>query len=385
MSKHKLPAPNQIAKRHSDQLCSKIRSEIMSRGPISFARYMELALYAPGLGYYSAGAQKFGEAGDFITAPEISPLFSRCLAQQCAQVLSDMGGGVIIEFGAGTGIMALELLKALKKKNQLPESYLIVEVSADLRDRQQTLFQQQAPELLPLVKWHNTLPSEKITGVILGNEVIDAMPVHKFKNQQGIKEYYVDDQGNHFVWQMGDPSTPKLTEAVKLLAVDLPDDYESEINLWLLPWISSVSDILLAGIVLLIDYGFPRSEYYHPQRSMGTVMCHYRHYAHHDPFLYPGLQDITAHVDFTAVANAALANGLDVLGYTHQAAFLLGCEIDTLLLDPSDVKNYYQQAQAVKRLTLPSEMGELFKVIALGRRCHTPLMGFSLFNQREKL
>lgn len=385
MSTHNLPAPATLAKAHSDALRTHLYAEIANSGPMPFARYMQLALYAPGLGYYSAGAHKFGAAGDFVTAPEISPLFSRCVAQQCQQVLHDLQDGDILELGAGSGVMALTILQDLAQRNQLPQHYYILEVSADLRDRQQQLFQSQAPELLPTVKWLERLPSEKFTGIILGNEVLDAMAVHKFKQHDGLKEYYVTVEDEQFSWLLDKPSVPELIKQVDDLQIDFSENYESEINLLLTPWLSSLADILKQGVILLIDYGFPRREYYHPDRTTGTLMCHYRHHAHTDPFLHPGIQDVTAHVDFTAVAHAAVKNNLTVAGYTHQAGFLLSCGIDTMLPSIDDVTAHYNAAQQVKRLTLPSEMGELFKAIALTRHYDEDLIGFTLMNQLEKL
>jgi len=385
MSKDNLPVPGQLAKSHSDALRSQIISEIVAHGPMPFADYMQRALYAPGLGYYSAGSQKFGKTGDFVTAPEISSLFSQCVARQCEQVLSDIEGGDILELGAGSGVMALVILQELAQRQQLPQHYYILELSADLRDRQRRLFQEKAPELASRVVWLDNLPKDKFRGIIVGNEVMDAMPVHKFVYNDGLQEYYVAAEDDKLTWHLGEPSVPALKQTIDDLEINLPNGYETEINLLLKPWLSSLSDILAQGMILLIDYGFPRREYYHPDRNMGTLMCHYRHYAHTDPFLYPGIQDITAHVDFTAVASIAVENGLSVSGYTHQAGFLLACGIDSMLPDIADVESHYNVAQQVKQLTLPHEMGELFKAIALTRNYHGDLLGFSLMNQLERL
>ncbi|WP_423063351.1 class I SAM-dependent methyltransferase [Candidiatus Paracoxiella cheracis] len=385
MNEDNLPAPDPIAKAHSDALRSQIIEEITANGPMPFARYMQLALYARALGYYSAGSQKFGAAGDFVTAPEISPLFSQCVARQCEQVLRDLTDADILELGAGSGAMALAMLQEWERRKQLPRHYYILDLSADLRDRQQRLFQTHAPHLLPKVIWLDHLPEKKIKGVIVGNEVMDAMPVHKFKKKNGIQEYYVTLKEGKFTRLLAEPSVPSLKQAIEDLDIGLPEDYESEINLLLRPWITSLSDILEQGLILLIDYGFPTREYYHPDRNTGTLMCHYRHHAHTDPFLYPGIQDITAHVDFTAVAKAAAMNKLTVAGYTHQAGFLLACGIDSMLPSVDDVESHYNFAQQVKLLTLPSEMGELFKAIALTRNYDKDLMGFSMMSQLEKL
>lgn len=385
MSKDNLPVPDSLAKSHSDKLRSQIISEIREHGPMPFSRYMQLALYAPGLGYYSAGSQKFGKAGDFVTAPEISPLFSQCIARQCEQVLSEIECADILELGAGSGVMALVILQELARRKQLPNNYYILELSADLRDRQKRLLETQAPELAARVVWLDRLPKDRFQGVILANEVIDAMPVHKFIYKDELQECYVAVEEDKFKWHLGKPSVSMLKQAIDDLEINFPNPYESEINLLLKPWLSSLSDILAQGMILLIDYGFPRREYYHPDRNTGTLMCHYRHYAHTDPFLYPGIQDITAHVDFTAVASIAVENGLNVSGYTHQAGFLLACGIDSMMPNIEDAESHYNAAQQVKQLTLPSEMGELFKVIALTQNYHEDLIGFSLMNQLEKL
>lgn len=385
MVAHNLPTPDAIAKAHSAKLRDAIVREILKQGPMSFARFMKLALYAPGLGYYSAGARKFGEGGDFVTAPEISPLFSRCVARQCQQILTNVKQGDILEFGAGSGMMALEVLRELARQQRLPNYYYILEVSADLRERQLKLFREQAPEFVTKIKWLDSLPREKFKGIILANEVMDAMPVHRFKQSDDVQEIYVDFKQDKFQWHCNRPSRSDLTESVAALNVNFAEGYESEINLLLPAWIASLADILEQGVILLFDYGFPRHEYYHPDRSMGTLMCHYQHRAHSDPFLHVGLQDITAHVDFTTVAESAFANGLEIIGYTHQTGFLLGCGIETMLPNPEDIEEYYTIAQQVKRLTLPSEMGEFFKSMALAQNYNEELIGFSMMNQVEKL
>ena len=382
MTTRNLPAPDPIAKAHSDKVREAISTEIRQQGPIPFARYMQLALYAPGLGYYSAGAQKFGPAGDFVTAPEISPLFSQCVARQCHQVLNELHGGDILELGAGSGVMAVELLRELERQQQLPAHYFILEVSADLRQRQQQLLKNEIPQLFSIVKWLDRLP-ERFTGVMLGNEVLDAMPVHKFYIEDGVQEFYVDLKDNEFVWHLSTPSTLELIKQVESMAFET--EYESEINLLAAPWLSSLADVLEEGLILLIDYGFPRHEYYHPQRNEGTLMCHYRHRAHDNPLIYPGIQDITAHVDFTLLAEVAMENELTISGFVHQAGFLLNCGIDSLIPKTEDVEVHYKFAQQIKRLTLPSEMGELFKAIAFTKNYSSPLIGFSAMSQLERL
>ena len=380
MDNSPLPPPHPDAIAHSQRLIDLIRQNInQAGGRIPFVEFMNQALYAPNLGYYSSNIRKFGAEGDFITAPEISPLFSQCLAKQCEQVLASFDEGVILEFGAGSGIMAAEILKALESLNQLPMQYLILELSADLQQRQRETLQVQVPHLLARVQWLKSLPIEPLQGVILANEVLDAMPVHRFRfDEQGVSEYYVslgDDDNTPFVWETINSSNELLLRTVEALQLEVA--YVSELNLALPAWIQSLSDILAAGLVLLIDYGFPSREYYHPQRNQGTLMCHYQHYAHDNPLILIGLQDITAHVNFTAVAEAADAAGLHVSGYTNQGNFLLSCGLTELLSGFDDSKNYLQQTQAVKKLIMPYEMGELFKVMALSRNLDMPLLGFT--------
>lgn len=381
MSYSPLPSPSQAALAHSQRLVEQIVQAIKkSSGVLPFTEFMTQVLYTPGLGYYSAGLRKFGTKGDFVTAPEISPLFSHCIAKQCQPFLAAFDQSVILEFGAGSGIMATEILKALERLNCLPHQYLILEVSAELRQRQQTTLQTQIPKLFNRIHWLDRLPSQPLSGVILANEVLDAMPIYRFRlDENVVTEFYVSYQDSQFVWQYLPTTNQSLQIAVESLRHQLPVGYISEINLALPAWLQSVADSLLAGLILLIDYGFPQREYYHSQRNQGTLMCHYQHYAHDDPLILIGLQDITAHVNFTAVAEAAMAAGLSVAGYTNQANFLLACGLIELLsaLDSNNTPAYLQQAQAAKTLILPSEMGELFKVIALTRHWDKPLLGFS--------
>jgi len=370
-----LPPPTPAALLHSKRLSKRLRDEIASAGGvIGFERFMDLALYAPGLGYYSAGARKFGAEGDFVTAPEISPLFSRCLAGQCAEVLAAVGGGDILELGAGTGALAAGMLKELVQLQQLPGRYLILEVSAELRERQRHMFAEQAPALLGKVEWLECLPSA-FTGVIVANEVLDALPVSRFRRAtQGFEEFTVAVEADRFVWRLR-PASAELRAALTALESSLPqplvEDYRSEICMRLPALLYSLADLLTRGALLLVDYGYPRHVYYHPDRYMGTLMCHYRQRAHDDPLLFPGLQDITAHVDFTAVAEAATAAGLELEGYTTQAHLLLALGIAELAHD-------WHAAREVKLLTLPDEMGERFKAMAFSKRLDIALRGFSL-------
>jgi SAM-dependent MidA family methyltransferase len=351
---------------------------------------MKLALYAPGLGYYSAGTRKFGAAGDFITAPELSPLFSRCLARQCAEVLSSSGGD-ILEFGAGSGSMAAELLLELEHLASLPDCYVILDVSGELRERQRQTLDERASHLLERVVWLNGLPEPGFRGIILGNEVLDAMPVERLRiTPAGPRPLHVAWEADRFVWLVGAEDEAVTRTVIALqdeLGYILPAGYETEFNPHLHPWLRALAEILTEGVVLLIDYGYPRREYYHQQRTTGTLLCHYRHRAHADPLILPGLQDITANVDFTAVADAAVAAGLAVTGYTSQSYFLLGCGLETLVaeMNPDATQRYLELTRQVKLLTLPSEMGERFKAMALSRGIEIPLRGFSLFDERGRL
>jgi SAM-dependent MidA family methyltransferase len=363
-----------------------------SRGPLPFDRYMELALYAPGAGYYVAGARKFGRAGDFVTAPDISPLFGRSLALQCLEVLDALGGGEIFEFGAGAGSMAIDLLGELERRDALPGAYRILEVSGELRERQRAAFAERAPHLLGLVSWTDDLPGRGFRGVVLGNELLDAMPVHRFRRvADGVEEMHVaiqDDGGLAPCWlPAGAPALEPAVARLERRLGALPEGYLSEVNLRLAPWLGALGERVDAGLVLLIDYGYAAREYYHPERRTGTLVCHFRHRAHADPLVLPGLQDITANVDFSAVAEAGARAGFGVCGYATQAHFLIGCGIDELLAasDPADVAAHLEQVQGVKLLTLPSEMGERFKAIGLARDLDTPLRGFRMRDLRDRL
>ncbi|HVV67803.1 MAG TPA: SAM-dependent methyltransferase [Gammaproteobacteria bacterium] len=380
-----LPTPDPIAQQHSNQLTEYLKTEIATHGALSFARYMELALYAPGLGYYSAGTHKFGSGGDFTTAPEISPLFGQTLAKQIQPVLETLGQGDILEFGAGSGRLAIDILTALQKNKTLPQHYYILELSPELQQRQQNLITTHLPDLENRVSWLNALPST-FQGVVLANEALDAMPASRFQwHHNAPKESYVTWQQNQFC-EFFDTPHPELAEKITQLEVKFSEHYTSEIHLTLPAWIASIADFLQKGLVLLIDYGFPRHEYYHPDRSMGTLMCHYQHLAHTNPFYWPGLQDITAHIDFTAIAEAAIQANLSVAGYTTQAHFLLSCgQRDWAVNMETDIYQQLQTSQQLKKLLLPSEMGELFKVIALTRGLPQPLLGFTLHDMREKL
>ena len=385
----RLTQPTNEEQIHSELLSTYIRQEMeQAGGRLAFDRFMELCLYAPGLGYYVAGARKFGEEGDFVTAPEISSLFGFCLARQCAQVLEEIGSGELFEFGAGTGAMAADILAELEQLDCLPERYLILELSPELKSRQQDTLQQRVPGLAHKVQWLDQLPDPGFKGVVLANEVLDAMPVQRFRIESGqILEQFVVWEDGRFgsFWDV--PVTHGLTEEVEALGLEPDDGFESELNLRANSWVQELGALVDAGAVILIDYGHSGTEYYHPQRSEGTLMCHYRHRAHTEPLFLPGLQDITAHVDFSAIAEAGLKAGFDVAGYSTQAYFLMGCGLESMLIgsDPNDVDAHMGLVQEIKRLTLPTEMGERFKVLGLSKKLQQPMMGFCMRDQRERL
>ncbi len=345
-----------------------------------------MALYEPGLGYYVSGARKFGQEGDFITAPEMGDLFGRCTARQCQQVLN-LTGGDILEIGAGSGALATQILSELTRLRCLPECYLILEVSPDLRQRQQELIAKKIPDFRDRVSWIDSLP-ENFNGVVVANEVLDAMPVVRFRKvEAGFKEMKVIADGNDFVGCYDSSAQEKnLFNKDMFDSLQLAPGYESEVNHHANAWLSSIAQCLHKGVILLIDYGFPRNEFYHPDRSQGTLMCHYKHRAHENPFVNVGLQDITAHVDFTALAQTAVDSGLDVLGYTTQAAFLMSLGIlDSVDAESKDTVHHLTQTNQIKKLTMPSEMGELFKVMALGKGIENSLQGFSMSDRRARL
>ena len=379
-----LPAAPAEALAHSGKLAALIRAEIAAGGGwIPFARYMELALYAPGLGYYTAGARKLGREGDFTTAPEMTPLFGQTLARQAAEVLQS-GLDQILEIGAGSGALAAALLTELERLGRLPRNYYILEVSPDLRERERDLLAQKVPQLLERVVWLNRLPN-LYQGLIVANEVLDAMPVHLVRGgAAGPEEAGVAFEDGSFAWSWR-PAAAELRAAAE--ALQLPAGYRSEIQLQACAFVRTLAQAMARGVILLIDYGFPAHEYYHPQRSEGTLMCHYRHRAHADPFFLPGLQDITSHIDFSAIVRAGNEAGLELLGYTGQAQFLINCGITELMLriPPEDVMAYAPQAAAAQQLLSPSEMGELFKVIALGKGYAAPLAGFASGDRRHAL
>jgi SAM-dependent MidA family methyltransferase len=362
-------------------------------GALAFDRFMEQALYAPGLGYYVNGRRRFGESGDFITAPEVSPLFGACVANYCASWLERLDQGDVLEFGAGSGRLACDLLHRLDVLDRLPGRYFILELSPDLQAAQRERLERELPHLADRVSWLQTLPGAGFRGVMLGNELLDAMPVHRFRwaSDGAWQELYVRQDGPGFADLWREPTSAGLEAALQATWAGLPPPaagYSSEINQRLGPWLASVAGRLDAGCVLLVDYGYTRSEYYHPERRQGTLLCHYRHRAHADPYLLPGIQDMTANVDFSAVGSAAVAAGLEVIGYTTQAHFLIDNGLDALMArsDLADLKAHLALTQGVKKLTLPTEMGERFKVIALTRGIEAPpRQGFTTRNFTDRL
>jgi len=371
-----LPQPDAEALAQSRALVAHIVGEIESSGGwISFAHYMELALYTPSLGYYAGGSAKLGASGDFITAPELSPLFSATLARQLAEVLASTGGNVL-ELGAGSGRLAADLLVALDELKQLPERYWILDISGDLRARQQDRLETLPVHLRQKVEWIKGLP-DRFTGVILANEVLDALPVHLIAwRDDAIFERGVTWRDAHLEFEERPLNDGTLFTAAHSISPSPP--YLSEVGLAVPALVRSLAACLERGMLLFIDYGFGESEYYHPQRSAGTLMCHYRHRAHDDAFFVPGLQDITAHVNFSSVAHAGIESGLALAGYTSQARFLINLGITDLLARvPADQPSVYlPQAAAAMKLLSPAEMGELFKVIALGKGLSDTLIGF---------
>lgn len=366
-----LPSPQDTALAHTNQFADFLRQYIESSGgSIPFSAWMEKVLYQPGFGYYAVGNTHFGAAGDFITSPEISPLFGQALAEQCIEIFQTLSNN-IIEFGAGTGKLALSILQHLAKYDALPSHYYILEISPTLRLQQQELFKQQAPEFLSLVSWLNEIPHH-FNGIVLANEVIDAMPVDLISKQEmGWSQRYVTWQHSQFIYEHHVITDPELLTFIQQhLPNDLPIGYETEINLWMKGWIKNIAEHTEEAIILLIDYGDSEKDLYVATRSQGTLRCFYQHQVHDNALLWPGLQDITADVNFTALAETAYQHGLSILGYTYQTYFLLNNNILNFVGDD------YREKQAIKSLTLPQEMGTRFKVIALGKNTELSLQGF---------
>ena len=392
-----LPVPDKAARERSEQLTAQIKQACDQQGgQMPFSEFMSRALYTPVLGYYSSGLQKFGQRGDFITAPEVSPLFALCLARQLVQVFEEftvtgIRQPAVLEFGAGSGVLALELLLALEKFGVLPDKYYILELSADLQQRQQQLLQEKAGHLFERVIWLSALPEQPINAVVIANEVLDAMPVECFAvDKTGIQSLVIrhEAKGLSPVYvAAGESCQQQLSLIAQRSEFSFPEKYCSEYNPAVFSWLQALYDSLATAVVFLIDYGYHAREYYHPDRVNGTLMCYYQHRAHSNPLWYPGLQDITAFVDFTDVAYSAAEAGFSVSGYTTQAAFLLANGLAELHAEQvsDDVRTQVVLSQQIKTLTLPSEMGERFKVMALTRNYDGLLAGFELQDFRNRL
>lgn len=376
---------------HSQRLSAFLRLRLeLAGGWMPFSEWMHHALYAPGLGYYAAGTTKFADptqddpkqlAGDFVTAPQLTPLFGHTLARQITEILAQSESLDVLEFGAGSGALAFDILTAMDAQG-IPIQYQILEVSADLKARQQ----QRLSAWVDRVTWLDCSPTA-FTGCVIANEVLDAMPVELFDwSQQGeVLQRGVIWDGQQFDYQSR-PAPEAIDHVVRARMPALPD-YRSEINLQAESWIRALGGWLTRGAALLIDYGFPQHEYYHPQRHRGTLMCHIQHLAHDNALMAPGLQDITAHVDFTAIADAALASGLEVYGYTSQARFLLNTGLAEVMSQQGDLsaRAHANTRVAIQKLTSEAEMGELFKVIAIGREIDGGLIGFTRGDRRDSL
>jgi SAM-dependent MidA family methyltransferase len=382
---------NEAQARHSLRMQEYLREQIAAAGGwLGFEQYMDSALYAPGLGYYSAGAQKLGAGGDFTTAPETSRLFGACVAGQCAEVLRALGGGSVLEIGAGSGRLAADVLLRLESLEQLPDHYWILDVSADLRERQGRLLDEQAPHLKGRVEWLDEPPKDSFDGLIVANEVLDALPVTRFRwRDGGVEELGVVQGAGRFGWA-GRPASAAVTENCRLLSQAggaWDDGYVSEYCPRLASWTQSVTRSLRAGAALWFDYGLPRPQYYLPERREGTLLCHFRHRAHDDPFLHPGLQDITAWVDYTLLAEASRIAGFALAGFATQSLFLAGLRVDLemQILAAGDANRFARLANEARQLMLPGEMGERFKAMAWMRGLQIPLSGFSLQDLRHSL
>ncbi len=388
----RLPEPDAESQRLSARLVERIRSETEFRGGrLSFARYMDLVLNAPGLGYYRARNGQFGREGDFVTAPEMSPLFARCIAVQMGQILEQLGGGEIFEAGAGSGTLCADLLNALEELDTLPARYLILEPSTALRARQRETIEFNAPAHFSRVTWIDDLPSAAFTGVMFANELLDAIPAPRFRKSAGrVLEAFVCERDGAFGWCFDAPEYDGLAESVTQIEARLnmpfADGYTSELGSAREAWMTSAAERLQRGALLLLDYGHTLSEYYHPERRDGTLACYYRHRVHGNPFFWPGLQDISVHVEFSGLCRAAGSADLTVAGFTSQAEFLIATGLlDACRDHDPGSPEFVRLATEIKRLTLPGEMGELVKVLALTRGMDIALTGFSGRDHRDRL
>ncbi len=384
-----LPVPDEAARAQSQRVLAHVSAAISASedGRIGFARYMDLVLHAPGLGYYSSGTTKFGAGGDFTTAAEFSRVYSICLAHHCASVLDAIGGSML-EIGAGSGRMARDMLETMAALGRPPDRYLILEPSADLRERQHRLLSESLSDvLMQRVSWLDCLPEAPFDGIVIANELLDAMPIHRVRRRDGRwLELCVGIEGDRLFLDDRPIVGRRLSAALReiLEAVPpLPDGYIVEIGLTARDWIGAVAGILGRGKLLIVDYGYPRNEFYHPQRTMGTLVCYYRHRCHDDPLLLPGLQDITAHVEFTSIAEAGRAAGLECLGFSTQASFLLGAGLPDLVAD-DEIAGDPVLSRDLQTLLMPGAMGETFKVMALGRGCVAG-PGFQWRDERYRL
>lgn len=390
-----LPIPSRDEAEHSGRLRDYIVEQIKANGgAISFADYMHHALYARGLGYYSAGQRKFGAGGDFVTAPEISSLFSVCVAGFINTVLSEIGGGDVLEVGPGTGVMASDMGSFWRNQLSQPYNYFMLEVSPDLRDRQRAILEERTPDFAPRVHWVDDLPQRGFRGVVIANEVLDAMPVHLFTDRDGfVHERYVRFHDSGFGWENAPLRAGPVWERVQSVAphwregIPRPNEYQSEVNLAMEAWLARAAAMLDQGLLLILDYGYTQREYYHAQRAMGTLMCYYRHRAHSDPLIHPGLQDISSSVDFSALAHAAVRSELDVLCFTTQAHFLLATGLGDRLVEDDSCSDTgrWQRAQQAKKLVMPGEMGESVKVLLLGKNVSLNNPTLRTFDLRHKL
>ena len=384
-----LPEPGPDEVEQSQKLVDIIKKDIKKAGGwIDFERYMQLALYAPGLGYYSGGAQKFGEQGDFITSPEVSPLFAQTLANPLSVLINKIPDVNIIEFGAGSGKLAADLLLTLQKKERLPEKYFIIELSAELQQRQRDTIKKMAPDLLVKVQWLTELPESQVNAVVIANEVLDAMPVKRFRiNNKNIEILGVEINRQELELSYC-KADEFLTKKIEQFAISSDGSaYISELNLHIKPWIKSLDQSLDVAAVYIIDYGYPRSEYYSEERHMGSFLGYYRHRSVDAPLWYPGLQDLTAFVDFTEIAEAAIENGFDVDGFTSQGNFLLNSGL-TDIVEKTQSESEIQRIQILqqmKTLSLPGEMGERFKVIGLSKGLEENVPGFEMRDFRYRL
>ena len=382
---------NDLQARHLARVHDYLVEQITAAGWLSFERFMDIALYAPGLGYYSAGAHKLGAGGDFTTAPEISRLYGACVARQCAEILNALGKGDILEIGAGSGRLAADILSRLETLGALPDCYSILDLSADLRERQRRYFAEHLPaRLQERIRWLDQPPGESFDGLILANEVLDALPVTRFRwYADRVEELGVVLDDGRFAWGAR-PASPAAALACRRLAKAggaWDDGYVSEYCPRLAAWTQSVTHSLRSGAVLWFDYGLPRPQYYLPERHDGTLLCHFRQRAHGDPLLYPGLQDITAWVDFTSLAEASRAAGFTLAGFTTQGHFLAASRIDheMQIMAAGDDAQFARLANQARQLMLPGEMGERFKAMAWLRGLDLPLAGFALQDLRHTL